>query len=97
MSRRNLLLGALGLVVVVVTFAVVLPKIASYQHVWDVVRTLDTAWLVALAVALVSIYVPVIVSGTDPTQVPIGAVVAPIAGAIATGAVSEMFVTAPRR
>ena len=50
-----------------------------------------------LAVALVSIYVPVIVSGTDPTQVPIGAVVAPIAGAIATGAVSEMFVAAPRR
>jgi hypothetical protein len=49
-----------------------------------------------LAVALVSIYVPVIVSGTDPTQVPIGAVVAPIAGAIATGAVSELFV-APAR
>ena len=53
--------------------------------------------IIWLAVALVSIYVPVIVSGTDPTQVPIGAVVAPIAGAIATGAVSEMFVAAPRR
>ena len=55
MSRRarNLLLGAIGLVIVVVTFAVVLPKIASYQHVWDVVRTLDTAWLVALAVTVV--------------------------------------------
>ena len=50
---RNLLFGALGLAIVVVTFAIVLPKIASYQHVWDVVRTLDTAWLVALAVAVV--------------------------------------------
>jgi hypothetical protein len=50
-----------------------------------------------LAVALVSIYVPVVVSGTDLTQLPIGAVVAPIAGAIATGAVSEIFVAAPRR
>ena len=50
-----------------------------------------------LAVALVSIYVPVVVSGTDPTQLPIGAVVAPIAGAIATGAVSEIFVAGPRR
>lgn len=45
-----------------------------------------------LAVALVSIFVPVLVSGTDPTQVPIGAIVAPIAGAIATGAISELFV-----
>jgi uncharacterized membrane protein YbhN (UPF0104 family) len=55
MSRRarNLLFGALGLAIVVVTFAVVLPKIASYQHVWDVVRTLDTVWLVALAVTVV--------------------------------------------
>jgi uncharacterized membrane protein YbhN (UPF0104 family) len=53
MSRRNLVLGALGLATVVVTFAIVLPKIASYEHVWDVVRTLDTAWLVALAVAVV--------------------------------------------
>jgi hypothetical protein len=49
-----------------------------------------------LAVTLVSIYVPVLVSGTDPTRVPIGAVVAPIAGAIVTGAVTEMFVAAKR-
>ena len=48
MSRRvrNLLFGALSLAVVVVTFAVVLPRIASYQDVWEAVRTLDTRWLV---------------------------------------------------
>jgi uncharacterized membrane protein YbhN (UPF0104 family) len=45
---RNLLLGALGLVVVVITFAVVLPRIASYGDVWDVVRGLDGVWLLAL-------------------------------------------------
>lgn len=50
--RRQLLLGGLGLVVVVVTFAVVLPRIASYRDVWDQVKNLDTAWLVALGVAV---------------------------------------------
>jgi hypothetical protein len=33
---------------VVVTFAVVLPRIASYTDVWDVVKELDTTWLLAL-------------------------------------------------
>jgi uncharacterized membrane protein YbhN (UPF0104 family) len=50
---RNLLFGALGLAVVVVTFAIVLPRIASYSDVWAVIRTLDTAWIAALAVAVV--------------------------------------------
>jgi uncharacterized protein (TIRG00374 family) len=45
---RNLLFGALGLGVVVVTFAVVLPKIADYSDVWEVVKTLDSTWLLAL-------------------------------------------------
>lgn len=55
MSRRarNLLLGALGLAVVIVTFAVVLPKIASYSDVWRVLRTLDTWWILALAATVV--------------------------------------------
>jgi peptidoglycan/LPS O-acetylase OafA/YrhL len=48
------------------------------------------------AVALVSIYAPVTVAGTDPTRVPIAAIVAPIAGAILTGAVTEVF-SASRR
>jgi len=50
---RNLLFGALGLAVVVVTFAVVLPRIASYQDVWAAVRTLDKSWLLAIGVAVV--------------------------------------------
>jgi uncharacterized membrane protein YbhN (UPF0104 family) len=49
---RNLVFGALGLVVVVVTFVVVLPRIASYRDVWEVVRTLDTTWLLALGAVI---------------------------------------------
>jgi uncharacterized membrane protein YbhN (UPF0104 family) len=51
--RRQLVLGAVGLAVVVVTFAVVLPKVADYGEVWDLVKDLDTKWLLALAVAVV--------------------------------------------
>jgi uncharacterized protein (TIRG00374 family) len=51
--RRQILFGALGLAVVVVTFVVVLPKIANYGDVWRVVKTLDTAWLLALFAAVV--------------------------------------------
>jgi uncharacterized protein (TIRG00374 family) len=51
--RRQILFGALGLAVVVVTFVVVLPKIADYGDVWRVVKTLDTAWLLALFAAVV--------------------------------------------
>lgn len=51
--RRQILFGVLGLAVVVVTFAVVLPKIANYSDVWDVVKTLDTTWLLALLAAVV--------------------------------------------
>ena len=50
---KQLVFGALGLGVVVVTFAVVLPRIASYADVWDVVKDLDTKWLVALGIAVV--------------------------------------------
>jgi len=54
MSRRvrNLLFGALSLAVVVVTFAVILPRIASYEDVWEAVRTLDSRCLVALGIAV---------------------------------------------
>ena len=51
--RKQIVLGALGLAVVVVTFAVVLPRIASYTDVWAVVKQLDTAWLLALGAAVV--------------------------------------------
>lgn len=51
--RRQLVMGALGLVVVVATFAVVLPRIADYGDVWAVVRELDRAWLLAFAAAVV--------------------------------------------
>jgi uncharacterized protein (TIRG00374 family) len=47
--RQQIVLGVIGLVVVVVTFAVVLPRVANYSDVWDVVKQLDTAWLLVLA------------------------------------------------
>jgi putative heme transporter len=50
--RRQMALGALGLVVVVVTFAVVLPRIADYGEVWELVSALDRTWLLALAGAV---------------------------------------------
>ena len=50
---RNLLFGGIGLAIVVVTFAVVLPRIASYGDVWRVLKTLDGVWIAALTVAVV--------------------------------------------
>jgi hypothetical protein len=50
--------------------------------------TLLAIWAV---VTLVSIYVPATITGTDPTQLPIAAIVAPIAGGILTGVVTELF------
>ncbi|HZC98985.1 MAG TPA: hypothetical protein VFA46_01955 [Actinomycetes bacterium] len=49
-----------------------------------------------LAVALASIFLPVTVSGTDPTRLAVAVLVAPIAGAILTGAVTELFVASRR-
>lgn len=51
--RKQIVLGALGLAVVVITFAVVLPRIASYTDVWAVVKRLDTTWLLALGAAVI--------------------------------------------
>jgi uncharacterized protein (TIRG00374 family) len=52
-GRRQLVMGALAVVVIVATFAVVLPRIADYGDVWAVVRELDRAWLLAFAAAVV--------------------------------------------
>jgi uncharacterized membrane protein YbhN (UPF0104 family) len=41
-------LGAIGLVLIVATFAFFLPKIADYRDVWGVVRDLSWPWIVAL-------------------------------------------------
>ena len=51
-KRHQVLFGVLGLAVVVVTFAVVLPRIANYGDVWRVVKTIDGAWLAALGGAV---------------------------------------------
>lgn len=49
-----------------------------------------------LAVALTSIFLPVTVTGSDPTRLPVAVLVAPIAGAILTGAITELFVATRR-
>jgi uncharacterized membrane protein YbhN (UPF0104 family) len=53
--KRAALLGA-GLLIVVVTFAYFLPKIADYRDVWGVVKTLSWEWiLVLLGAALLNL------------------------------------------
>jgi putative heme transporter len=51
--RRQLIGGGIALVVIVATFFFVLPRIADYRDVWDVVKTLTWQGLLALAVAAV--------------------------------------------
>ena len=47
--RRRIVTAAIGVVIIGLTFAYVLPRIAGYQSVWNVVRTLS--WLSILALA----------------------------------------------
>ncbi len=53
LGAKHLGLGAVGIAVIVATFVFVLPRVADYRDVWDVVKTLSWQWLVALAVAVV--------------------------------------------
>lgn len=53
-----------------------------------------TVGVVWLAVALLSIFLPVNVTGADPTRFPVAVVVAPIAGAVLTRAITELFIAA---
>jgi len=64
-------------------------------------RSTWTAYVVAVVViwavvALASIFLPVNVTGADPTRFPVAALVAPIAGAILTGLTTEVFAGARR-
>ena len=63
--KRRLILGIAGLAVVVATFAFVLPRIADYGEVWEVVKGLSWPWVVALAAAAAV----VIVTAAPPWQV----------------------------
>jgi len=44
-------IGAVGIAIIVATFAFFLPKIANYRDVWGVIKELSWPWLVALAAA----------------------------------------------
>jgi uncharacterized membrane protein YbhN (UPF0104 family) len=50
-GRKRIVFGAIGIAIVVVTFAFALPKIADYGQVWDVVTTLTWQWIVVLIAA----------------------------------------------
>lgn len=50
-GARRIAIGVLGAVVVVATFAFVLPRIASYADVWAVIRGLSWPWIAALVLA----------------------------------------------
>jgi putative heme transporter len=50
-SRRRLLVVGAGIALVVLTFAYLLPRIADYRDVWDVLTTLTWEWALALGAA----------------------------------------------
>ena len=50
---RRYAFASVGVAIVIVTFAVVLPRIADYRDVWDVVSTLTWQWVAVLAGATV--------------------------------------------
>jgi uncharacterized protein (TIRG00374 family) len=49
-KKRQLIGGAFAIAVIAATFVFVLPRIADYRDVWDVVKTLD--WMSVLALVL---------------------------------------------
>jgi uncharacterized protein (TIRG00374 family) len=51
--KRQLIGGAFAIAVIAATFVFVLPRIADYRDVWDVVKTLD--WLSVLALLLATL------------------------------------------
>ena len=50
-SPKQLVLPAIGLLVMILVFSVVLPRVANYGDVWGVIRTIKPKWLVLLGVA----------------------------------------------
>jgi len=73
--------------------ATALVLLAASRRVGGAMRPLWAGMAVAvggiwLVVLLASVFSPQIVTGTDPTRIPIGAIVSPVAGAIATAFVS---------
>ncbi len=53
-DKRRLLRRAAGVLVVVVSFAIVLPRLANYRDVWDEVKDLDAQAIVVLVVATIA-------------------------------------------
>ncbi len=47
----RLAIGGFGLAIIVATFVFVLPKVADYRDVWDVVKDVSWPWIAALAAA----------------------------------------------
>ena len=62
----------------------------DYRYVWMGIALATAA--IWVAVTLVSILVPEVITGTDPTRIPLAAILAPIGGAIATGVASQYVV-----
>ena len=50
---KRLLVAGVGVVLVAATFIFLLPRIADYRDVWDVVQTLSWGWILALLAATV--------------------------------------------
>ena len=61
---------------------------------WMIAVTSSVIWIV---IALASIYSPSFVTGTDPTTIPIVAILAPMAGVVATAFLSVFAAGAASR
>jgi putative heme transporter len=53
-GRARIVGGAVSVVIIGVVFAYLLPKIADYAQVWDVVKALSWGWIVALVVVTIA-------------------------------------------
>jgi uncharacterized membrane protein YbhN (UPF0104 family) len=49
-GRKRIVMAVVSIAIIGVTFAYLLPQIADYAQVWDVVKTLSWAWIVVLVV-----------------------------------------------
>lgn len=75
--------------------------VKAFSLIGRATRSVWVAYVAAVVViwtgvALASIFLPVNVTGADPTQFPVAAVVAPIGGAILTGLITELFAAVRR-
>jgi hypothetical protein len=79
--------GSVATAFVVITVAIAHARPFEDKHeAWFLLALTTTA--VWVAVTAVSIFAPRLVTGTDPTKIPLAAMISPVVGTVATGFIS---------